>query len=130
MSVNRGNSGEVLLGALCLFASDTFWRQRAPGSCDAFSFDFRADPVDEALFVLEATHARGVDKKLLESADELEGDLISATRVRIERAAGASKALVAGVARRYQNGENWVGTSVNLGSSAHSDVTPTSRFGR
>jgi N-hydroxyarylamine O-acetyltransferase len=85
---------------------DGYWRFSEIAHGDAFSFDFRADPVDEALFarqcqflqsdpaspfmqnlvvqrrtadmhlslrgrVLEATHATGVDKKLLESGDEL-----------------------------------------------------------
>jgi N-hydroxyarylamine O-acetyltransferase len=88
---------------------DNYWRfaEMAPGDGDAFSFDFRVAPADEALLarkcqflqtdpaspfvqnlvvqrraaadthlslrgrVLAATHATGVDKKLLNSADEL-----------------------------------------------------------
>jgi N-hydroxyarylamine O-acetyltransferase len=88
---------------------DNYWRfaEMAPGDGDAFSFDFRVAPADEALLarkcqflqtdpaspfvqnlvvqrraaadthlslrgrVLAAIHATGVDKKLLNSADEL-----------------------------------------------------------
>jgi N-hydroxyarylamine O-acetyltransferase len=88
---------------------DNYWRfaEIAPGDGDAFSFDFRVAPADEALLarkcqflqtdpaspfvqnlvvqrrtaadthlslrgrVLAATHATGVDKKLLSSSDEL-----------------------------------------------------------